>query len=342
MKIAIATVQAPFIRGGAELLAEGLLAACRAADHQAEIVSMPFRFAPDHEVARAMTAWETEDFTRLNGHSPDVVIDLKFPAYYLQHPNQRLWLLHQHRVAYDLWRDDGPLSVVLRDEIRQRDSAYLGRISQRFTIAENVCARLRRFNGLESRALYPPPLHPERFYRAEALPYIFFPSRLEKLKRQSLLIEAMAQVHSPVAALIAGAGGEMTRYAELIERHGLGDRVRLLGAITEQELQSLYAHCLGVFYGPYDEDYGYVTLEAMLSGKPVITCTDSGGPLEFVTDQQTGLIVDPNPAAIAQAIEFLASRPRVAASLGAAGYEKYQSLNMNWDWVLEQLLGSQP
>lgn len=341
MKIAIATVQAPFIRGGAELLAEGLLEACRVAGHLAEIVSMPFRFAPDHEVARAMAAWEAEDFTRLNGHSPDMVIGLKFPAYYLQHPNQRLWLLHQHRVAYDLWREDGPLSIALRDEIRQRDSAHLGRIAQRFTIAENVCARLRRFNGLESRALYPPPLHPERFYQAEALPYIFFPSRLEKLKRQGLLIEAMAQVRAPIAALIAGTGSQQAHCAALIERLGLGDRVRLLGEITEQELQSLYARCLGVFYAPYDEDYGYVTLEAMLSAKPVITCTDSGGPLEFVTHQETGWIVEPEPAAVAAAIEALAQRPRVAAEFGQAGFQKYQALKMNWDWVLEQLLANQ-
>ena len=39
---------------------------------------------------------------------------------------------------------------------------------------------------------------------------------------------------------------------------------------------------LGVIFPPLDEDYGYVTLEAMLAAKPVITCTDSGGPLEFV------------------------------------------------------------
>jgi glycosyltransferase involved in cell wall biosynthesis len=338
MKIAIATVQAPFIRGGAELLAEGLLEACRVAGHQADLVSMPFRFAPDHEVARAMAAWEAEDFTRLNGHSPDVVIGLKFPAYYLQHPNQRLWLLHQHRVAYDLWQEDGPLSAALRDEIWQRDSEYLARIPHRFTIAENVCARLRRFNGLESQALYPPPLHPERFYRAEALPYIFFPSRLEKLKRQSLLIEAMAQVRAPIAALIAGTGSQQADCAALIERLGLGGRVRLLGEITEQELQSLYARCLGVFYAPYDEDYGYVTLEAMLSAKPVITCTDSGGPLEFVTDRETGLIVEPDPAAIAQAIESLAHNTRAAAALGDAGFAKYQSLNINWNAVLNPLL----
>lgn len=304
---------------------------------------MPFRAMPDNEVARAMATWQTEDFTWLNGHSPDVVISLKFPAYYLQHPNQRLWLLHQHRVAYDLWGGkDSLLSVALRDVIWQQDTTYLARIPQRFVIAENVRTRLRRFNGLESQVLYPPPLHQERFYWAEALPYIFFPSRLEKLKRQALLIEAMAQVRAPVAALIAGAGGEMSHYAELIEQQGLGDRVRLLGAITEQDLQSLYAHCLGVFYGPYDEDYGYVTLEAMLSAKPVITCIDSGGPLEFVTDQETGLVVESDPAAIAQAIEFLANHPRIAAAMGVAGYEKYQSLNMNWDWVLQQLLGSEP
>ncbi len=338
MKIAIATVQAPFIRGGAELLAEGLLGACLAAGHQAEVVSMPFRFAPDQEVARAMHAWEAEDFTRLNGHSPEVVISLKFPAYYLQHPDQRLWLLHQHRVAYDLWREDGPLSVALRDDIRQRDSERLASIPNRFTIAENVSARLRRFNGLESRALYPPPLHPERFYHAEALPYIFFPSRVEKLKRQSLLIEAMAQVRAPVAALIAGTGSQQAECAALIERLGLGGRVRLLGEITEQELQSLYARCLGVFYAPYDEDYGYVTLEAMLSAKPVITSTDAGGPLEFVTDRETGLIVEPDPAAVAEAIEWLVGHPRQAAELGQAGLAKYQSLNLHWDVVLNRLL----
>ena len=342
MKIAIATVQAPFIRGGAEVLAEGLLAACRAAGHQTDIVAMPFRFAPDAEVARAMAAWEAEDFTRLNGHSPDLVIGLKFPAYYLQHPNQRLWLLHQHRVAYELWRDDGPLSAALRDAIRDKDREYLGRIPHRFTIAENVCARLRRFSGLESRALYPPLPHPERFYQAEALPYIFFPSRVETLKRQTLLIEAMAQVRAPVAALIAGAGSRMADCAALIERHGLGDRVRLLGEVTEQELLSLYAHCLGVFYGPYDEDYGYVTLEAMLSAKPVITCTDSGGPLEFVRDRETGAIVEPDPTAVAAAIEFLAGQPRAAAEWGQAGLAHYQSLNLNWEGVVEQLLRNQP
>ena len=59
------------------------------------------------------------------------------------------------------------------------------------------------------------------------------------------------------------------------------------------------------FLGCYDEDYRYVTLETMLAAKPVITCNNSGEAVEFVIDQETGFVVNPEPEAIAQAIDDL-------------------------------------
>jgi glycosyltransferase involved in cell wall biosynthesis len=340
MRIAVATVQVPFISGGAEVLAAGLRDALRRAGHVAEIVTLPFRFFPDAEVDRAMHAWEAEDFTRLNLYEPDLVVCLKFPAYGLQHPRKTTWLLHQHRPAYeardaDLAADERGLAQRVRDF----DDLHLKGL-RRFTISRRVSDRLRVGNGLDSVALYHPPFEPEKFYGGEALPYVFFPSRFEAAKRQELLIRAMTLVKSPVGALLAGEGGQIGRLRELVGELGLESRVRMVGTVGWDEMRALYARSLAVFFGPHDEDYGYVTLEAMLSRKPVITCTDSGGPLEFVVDGQTGRVVAPEPAAVADAIDALWADRARARRMGDAGFDRYGTLDVRWEQVVEQLTGA--
>ena len=285
-----------------------------------------------------MDIWENEDFTRFNGCNPDITICLKFPAYYLHHPNKRLWLLHQHRVVYDLWQEKNGIPKSLKNHIHEKDTYHLSQINHRFTNSRNVSKRLLHYNNLTSTPLYHPPYLAKAFYSKPSLPYIFYPSRLERLKRQELLIEAMRLVRSPVKALIAGTGGQFEYYENLIAQYGLSEKVKLLGEVGSEELLSLYAHALGVFFGPMDEDYGYVTLEAMLAGKPVITCTDSGGPLEFVEHNETGLITEPDPARIADVIETLAANFKAAEEMGRAGLEKYQEMEITWDHVLETLL----
>lgn len=338
MRIAIASVQVPFLAGGAELLAEGLRGAALAAGHQCEIVTHPFRFGPPAEIRRSMALWETENFHELTGYTPEVTLCLKFPAYAVKAPNKVLWLLHQHRAAYDLWSGGPDDEAKLRDEVHAFDRRHLAPFARRYTIAGNVSRRLREYNGLESTPIYNPPALADRLYTLPAEPYVFFPSRIESLKRQGLLIEAMRHVRSRVVALIGGTGGQLQSCEALIARHDLGDRVRLLGALTDEQLCAFYAASLGVFFGPKDEDYGYVTLEAMLAAKPVITCRDSGGPLEFVVDGQTGYVVEPEPQAIAEAIDRLAGDGERAREMGEAGRERYRDLDISWPAALEALL----
>jgi glycosyltransferase involved in cell wall biosynthesis len=343
MRVVIADVQVPFISGGGEALARGLLHAAREAGHETELVTMPFRFSPESEVARAALSWEAEDFASLNGYGAEIVVCLRFPAYCLAHSKKVVWLPHQHRVLYDLWNPDEPENTPERDVARrqliEKDTRHLTTAERRYTISQNVTARLQRFNGLTSTALYHPPPMAGRLYCAEPEAYIFAPSRLETLKRQWLLIQAMQYVRAPVAVLISGVGGQQGQYKELIERLGLTHRVRLLGRLSESELATYYAHSLGVFFGPLDEDYGYITLEAMLARKPVITCTDSGGPLEFVINNETGLVVDPAPEAVADAIERVhAKQNKQARDLGQAGYERYGSLGLSWNKVVNELI----
>ena len=242
----------------------------------------------------------------------------KFPAYGLRHPRKTTWLLHQHRPAYETRVSDmTPGERDLAQRVREFDHRHLNG-TRLFTISRRVSDRLRLSNRLDSVALYHPPFEPEKLYCGEALPYIFFPSRFESAKRQELLVRAMAFVKSPVGALLVGEGGQIGRMRELVSELALQSRVRLLGTVGWDQMRALYARALAVFFGPEDEDYGYVTLEAMLSRKPVITCTDSGGPLEFVVDDETGCIVAPEPVAVAEAIDALWADRARARRMGEA------------------------
>ena len=288
-----------------------------------------------------MDVWESEDLTSLNMVEPDIVLCMSFPSYYLRHPRKRTWLMHQFRPAYDLAHSAGAnLSSAFRRDLRERDIRHLEACERRFTSARNVSRRLREFCGVDSEAVYHPPADAGQFYHAEAKPFIFAPSRIETLKRQELLLEAMTHVESAVVALFAGIGGQYGRLGERVVELGLSDRVRLLGQVSPAELRAFYAHSLGVFFGPRDEDYGYVTLEAMLSAKPVITCTDSGGPLEFVEDNVSGRVVPPEPRAVAAAIDALCANRRLAAAMGRTGRERYDALGLSWSTVVEKLLAA--
>ena len=218
-----------------------------------------------------------------------------------------------------------------------RDTEQLSQATALFANSSRVSARLKQFNGLDSQPLYHPPTLADRFYCGKQLPYIFCPSRLETLKRQELLIRAMAKVSSPINAIIVGDGGIRQHLEQLIEELSLQSRVRLVGRVTEEELLSGYANSLGVFFGPYDEDYGYVTLEAMLSAKPVITCTDSGGPLEFV-DHETGFVVEPQAENVAAAIDAMYSDQQGSLDKGQAGLQKYHRMGISWNNVVSKLL----
>jgi glycosyltransferase involved in cell wall biosynthesis len=340
MRVAIASVQVPYHSGGAEALAEGLRAAVAARGHPVEIVTQPFRFFPPAEIERSMRIWESEDFTRMNLYEPDRVICLRFPSYALRHPSKVAWLLHQHRSAYELF-DDAKAQAderALKARIAAFDTEHLGAIHSRYTIAARVSERLRKCNGIESVPLYHPPPYAASHFCARAQPYVFFPSRFEHAKRQHLLVRAMRHVRGKGFAVFAGDGGQSGSVQALAEELGVADRVRFLGRVDREELAALYAHAAAVCFTPLDEDYGYVTLEAMLSSKPVITCSDSGGPLEFVVDGETGRVVAPEAEELARAVEAMLSDEASAARMGRAGRELYSRRVPGWNHVVDTLL----
>lgn len=319
----------------------GLLQALRSAGHDAELLRVPFTFAPEEAVQSAMTFCAGLDLERLAGPSPQRVISLQFPGYGMRHARHVVWLMHQHRAVYELFERETPATAALqrlRSQVHAYDNETLGRAWRRFANSRRVAERLAHFNGLQAEPLYHPPPDVERFYCGEDWGYVFYPSRLEALKRQDLLLQAAKLVKAPVRFVLTGEGGQRQRLARLVEELGLQDRVWLRGHCSRAEQLAWYAHALAVFFGPFDEDYGYVTLEAMCAAKPVITCTDSGGPLEFVHHDQTGLVCEPQPQALADAIERLWADRAWARELGHCGRSAWEAAGISWDHVVQRLM----
>jgi glycosyltransferase involved in cell wall biosynthesis len=294
-----------------------------------------------------MLACQLLDVSEVAGTRIDLVIGLKFPAYLIPHSNKVLWILHQHRTAYELW--DHPLSdlvyypdgIEVRDVIQQADRKLIPQARAIFANSRNVAQRLKKFCGIESTPLYHPPPNAERYYCSTAEDYLFFPSRLCVPKRQELVLEALAQTRNHVRILFAGVSDQpsyASKLRTLARKFKVHDRVEWLGAITADEMQRRYANSIGVIYPPTDEDYGYVTLEAMLSSKPVITCSDSGGPLEFVLDHTTGLITEPTTEALAAGFDLLWENRTEAKAWGETGRASYESFNLSWEHVVNKLL----
>jgi len=350
MRIAIATVQVPFITGGAEILAETLREALISRGHEAEIVTIPFKWYPVETLLNCMLMGRMMDLTEVNGEKIDLVIAMKFPAYYLKHPNKVIWLCHQHRQAYDLWgtefgdihkENDGEF---IRKTIILNDNLFLAEARRIFTIAGNPTTRLKEFNNIDAITLYPPPGNCSRLRCDGYEDFVFYASRIDPMKRQRLLVEAARFIKSDTRIYIAGKGSEreIGYIQRLIENYGLSDRVKLLGFISEQEKIDYYAGCLGVYFGAYDEDYGYITLEAFFSKKPVIIHEDAGGPLEFVKHGENGFVIKPDPEAIAAKIDEWSENRGMARQMGEQGYNTLLEKNINWDYVIDSLLkGSQ-
>ncbi|MBI4496782.1 MAG: glycosyltransferase family 4 protein [Chloroflexi bacterium] len=338
----ICAAQVPFVRGGAEELVAGLRQALAARGYAVEVVALPFKWYPPQAVLTHALAWRLLDLTEANGRPIDLVIATKYPSYLVKHPNKMTWLVHQFRQAYDLYGTpygdltDAPEHRRVREAVIHMDTMALGESRRRFTISANVGERLARYNGLSSTTLYPPPRLDGRYRSGEFGDYVFTIGRLETIKRVDLLIQAMCAVPSGIRCVIAGAGPDRSRLEALAGELGVADRVTFLGYVDDAAVVDLYAGCLAAYYAPYDEDYGYVTVEAFKSGKPVVTARDAGGVLEFVRDGETGRVVDPEPACIAEAIGQLAVRRRQAQEMGAAGAALVRDIT--WDRTLEVLL----
>lgn len=343
-KIAITFPGVPFFRGGAELHVETLQEKLIQRGYNAEIVTIPFKWYPPQHLWEQQLMWKCLDLSETNGEKIDLVIGTKWPSYLAKHDNKIVWLIHQLREAYDQqnlewsqFRMSGPAYPYLKD-FRDADTKAISDAKKIFTISKNVSNRLEKYNGVASEPLYHPPKHYGQYFCEDFGDYIFSVGRLDSMKRLDLLIEAMCYTDKGVRCLIAGTGviAEEERLKKLVMKYKLEDKIRFLGFITDEEMIRLYAESLAVYFAPMDEDYGYITLEAFLSSKPVVTSVDAGGVLEFAEKGISAMVEKPEAEAIGKAINALYHNKKMAREFGINGYEKVKDIS--WDNALDKLL----
>jgi glycosyltransferase involved in cell wall biosynthesis len=340
--VVVCAAQAPFVTGGAEIHVRELVAGLRERGFRADVVSLPFHAYPPSEVPRQALAWRLLELRHVTGESIVLVIPTKFPSYLVRHHRKVAWVPHQYREAYDLLGTEhsalgaGPDDRQVLDTIRTMDGAALGECRTIFTISRNVADRMSRFNGLQAAPLYPPPQQLGRYRCDSYAPFLLLPGRLDRTKRHELVLRALALSGKDVRLKITGEGPLRRDLERLVAELGLEACVDFLGFVNEHQLLDLYARCRGVLYTPFDEDYGYVTVEAFLSHKPIVTTRDSGGPLEFVEDGVCGLVAAPEPEPLAYAIRRLwGLKEARLAELGAEGARRVATIT--WDAVVDRL-----
>jgi glycosyltransferase involved in cell wall biosynthesis len=341
--ILVCEAQVPFVQGGAEYHVRELVSQLRAHGYPTELVSVPFKWYPKEEILANAAAWRLLDLSESNGRPIDLLIATKFPTYFARHPNKVAWLIHQHRAAYELagtvFSDFSHLEddVALREQIINLDTRMLRECRRLFANARNTAQRATRYNGVPATPLYHPPRLAPRMTAGPYGDYILSVGRLEAVKRVDLAIRALATVPGQLRLLIAGTGTQRAAFEALAESLGISDRVQFLGGVSDEDLLTLYAGARAVVFPPFDEDFGYITLEAFLSRRPVVTTTDAGGPNEFVVDGVNGYSCAPTPEAVGAAFASLGGDAALAARLGDAGYTLASGIT--WSGVIEQLVG---
>ena len=343
-RILVVTSGALFVRGGHITIAEETVAALRRAGYVADILVTPQnRFG--RQASAYLSTWMTDVSQTADGHPVDQVISLRFPSYAVRHPHHVCWLNHRMREYYDLWERftrglgrRGKLKEGVRRKMFHAADHWLltKNVTRLVAQSRTIQERLRRFGNIPSEVLYPPP--PERPYRTDGYgDYVFAVSRLHPLKRLDLLVEAAALMKDRTLRVkIAGEGEDAGRLADRIRALGLQDRVEMLGAIDDGALLDHYAKCRAVYFAPWNEDYGFVTLEAFRSGKAVITTPDSGGPAELVEADVNGLVGPPTPEGVAAMLDRVAADRGLAERLGAAAREK--AGRFTWPATVESLV----
>ncbi len=340
MRIAVCAPQVPFERGGAEIFAERLVDELGARGHEAELVTVPYKWYPGERVLTQAFLWRLLDLEESNGRPIDLAVATKYPSYLVRHPHKVVWLLHQFRQAYELDRTglgqfgEGAEDRAIRRSVHRADRVALGEARKVFATSRNVAERLQASTGIEAEVMPHPPQ--ELPYHCDGYgDFVLSVGRLDRAKRVDLLLQAAGK-EPALRVVVAGDGPDRERLEGLARELRLDGRVTFAGRVSEEELAGLYAGCLAVFYAPVDEDFGMVPYEAFLSEKPVVTTRDAGGPLEVVADRSTGLVCAPEPAALAEACAWLAGHREEARAWGLAG--RALAERVTWEAAIKRLL----
>lgn len=208
--------------------------------------------------------------------------------------------------------------ALIRAVVHRLDAIGLARTAIRryAAISATVRARADYFpQGAQVEVLHHPTLPRPRTGASRKVPKgaIFTASRLDTPKRLDWIIAAYVQSGVQAPLVIAGDGPCRAALEAQAKGH---PGIHLVGRLSDVELAAAYRKASFVPFVPDREDYGLITLEALQAGKPVLTCSDSGGVTELVRDGENGVVTAADTAALAAGMKRLAEDKALRTALG--------------------------
>lgn len=150
--------------------------------------------------------------------------------------------------------------------------------------------------------------------------YVLALGTIEPRKNLPSLVAALdllREAHPDLRLVVAGPDGwGVAEYEAAVARSASAERITRLGFVAEDDRAALLAGAAAVAVPSHYEGFGLTALEAMAAGRPVVA-SDRGSHPEVVAD--AGLLVDPTPAALAEALDRVLGDGALAGALGAAG-----------------------
>ena len=376
----VAPLPEPFVTGGAENLWSAMIEWLNGeGGHEAELIKLPVNETTLARLVAGYEAFSRLDVMRfdavISSKYPAWMVSHPNHSVYLQHTCRGYYDWYPRELETE-YRGSDPVVIELLafmarnrgsraalaeffDRFRalaahpevQRHPGPVGRAIIHFLDGVGLArSRIRRYAAIAEAVKRRPGYFPhgakvavvhhptgKAGFRDASQGYFFTVSRFYPSKRIDLLIDAYRRTSIPLPFKIAGTGME----EEKLRAHAAGDpRIEFLGYVSDEQLIDLYNGAMAVPFAPADEDFGYVALEAMLAGKPVITTSDAGGPLELVRDGETGIVAAPDAASLAAAFERVYTEREWARAIGNRGFERARQVN--WPAVFGTLLGEAP
>ena len=332
MRIAIINPSDEFelgVKGGNQIIAEALSKYIKKySNHQTINIHTPMKTYPLRSLLKSYATHRLTDLSNF-----DLIISLKFPSFMIKHPNHTSYFAHFYRQFYDLWPEQRKTlpQRITRKIIKFLDKRALGKTKRIIAYSKFIQQRLKD-EKINSELIYCPPIEEE--FKCKGYDYILSTSILDdSRKRISLLIKSMKHIKEDINLIIAGTGPHEKQLKDLAKND---PRIIFVGYKSPKELIDLYAEALCTCLVSYKEDYGLVTIESMKSKKPVITCKDSGGPLEFIEHNKTGLIADPTPESIAKQLSTLIKDKSKAKKMGNLAEQRIKFIN--WKDTISKIL----
>jgi len=278
--------------------------------------------------------------------NPSLLCHLRTPSLY--HSREPLRRLYEPRILRDYdddqaWRGilDRADPFIMAYACRQQrlDRRNIRSATEVVTNSFFTREALYRIYGVNARVIYHG-VDLEAFHPQD-LPHenmVLSVGALTPKKGFDFLVESLALVPErwrPALVIVSNyqEPDERVYLEQLAESRDVD--LRLLEAISFDELVRLYNSAAHVVYAPILEPFGLVPLEAMACGKPVVAVCE-GGVRESVVDGETGFLVDRQPAQFAAVVQRLMEDRALADRLGRQARE-YVSQNWTWERAVDEI-----